>query len=271
MSTRAYLKFTDEAAWIAARDEHLAGRGVEIDVIGQARHTTGESQVVDGMSVPVTVPVPGWLVNVTLAGAFPVPLRAFCVNPAQPRRVWFGSYTLAMPEVLEDAQETAMVPRGIGAAAPLDVIARIELAVLRGRITPELAAERAARINANIAVVEQRAVRDAAIVRRQAAVDAVGAANATRAATLAQRDAQAAIRADAIARLLVLVGADRIPVVAQRNAAAAEVIRLNALIDELAVARPALVAARDAATLAVVTANELLLVRRAARDALITT
>lgn len=269
--TRAYLKFADEAAWISARDAHLAGRGIEIDVIGSVRHTTGGTELVDGVLVPVTVSVPGWLVNVTTAGAFPVPLLAHCVNPAQPRRVWFGSYVLAMPEALEDAQETAMVERGIGAAAAPDVIARIELAVLRGRITPELAADRIALINANVAVVEQRAVRDAAIVTRQAAIDAVGSADATRAATLVQRDAQAAIRADAISRLLVLVGAERMPVVAQRDAAAAEVTRLNARLDELASARPALVAARDAATLAVVTANELLLVRRAARDALIIT
>lgn len=270
MSTRAYLKFTDEAAWIAARDAHLTGRGIEIDVIGSVRHATGGTETVDGLVVPVTAAVPGWLVNLTVAGDFPVALRPYCVNPVQPRRVWFGSYVLAMPETLEDDGDTVLIERSIGAQATEQQRDAVEIEYVRRKLTQEEREDRRALRAAALAVVEQRAVRNAAIVTRQAAVDAVGAANATRAETLAQRDAQAAIRADAISRLTTLTGADRILVVAERGAAAAQVVRLNALLDELAAARPALVAARDAATLAVVTANELLIVRRAARDALVT-
>jgi hypothetical protein len=266
----AYIKTSTAAAWDALYAAHLADvPGVQIDILGTVYHWTG-TQVVDGVTVPVMTAQPGWCVNV-IAETIPSALHAFLVNPTRPQRVYFGAQVLSMPEVLPEAGGTAMVERGVGGTVPDEVIARIERAVLRGRLTTEQAADRIARINANIAIVDAREARAQAIQARDAAIAAVLAADAARDALVAERDAQQAIRADAIAQLAGLTGAARLPVVAVRDAAVAELARIVPLLVEANAAIAPAVAARDAATAALVAANAQVVSLRAARDALLAT
>jgi hypothetical protein len=261
----AYLRLPDAAAWATARA--LLPQGVQIDELGTVYHQTGTT-VVDGITVPVMTARPGWHVNV-IAADIPAALYPYLVNPVQPKRVYFGAQVLSMPETLPEAGGTAMVERGVGGTVPDEVIARIERAVLAGRLTTEQAADRIARLNANLALVGARIVREQRVAERTAALAAVAAAQAARDALVAQRDEQVALRADAIARLLTLTGAARIPVAAERDAATAEVTRLNALIPDANAAITAAGVVRNAATAAVTEADANVTSLRAARDALL--
>jgi hypothetical protein len=272
----AYIKTSTAAAWdalyVAHLSEEIGGErrplsGAQIDTIGTVYHQTGTT-VVEGVTIPTMTAQPGWHVNV-IADEIPSALHAFLVNPERPQRVYFGAQVLSMPEPLPEAGGTAMIERGVGGTVPDEVIARIERAVLRGRLTTEQAADRIALIEANIAIVDAREARAQAIQARDAAIAAVLAADAARDALVAERDAQQAIRADAIAQLATLTGAARLPVVAVRNAAVDELTRIVPLLVEanaaLAVAR----GARDAAVAALVAANAEIVSLRAARDALL--
>ena len=60
-----------------------------LDVIGTTYQPTGETTLVDGQEVPVTGPVPGYLVNVrTTSEALAASLESFCTYPVTPVRVW---------------------------------------------------------------------------------------------------------------------------------------------------------------------------------------
>ena len=260
-----YLKFATETAWEVSRV--WLPEGVQIDTIGTVYHQTGTT-VVDGVTIPTMTAQPGWHVNV-IADEIPSALHAYLVNPERPQRVYFGAQVLSMPEPLPEAGGTALVERGVGQAAPDEVIARIERAELRGRITPELAADRIALIEANIAILDAREARAQAIQARDAAIAAVLAADAARDALVAERDAQTAIRTQAIAQLAGLTGAARLPVVAVRDAAVAELARIVPLLVEANAAIAPAVAARDAATAALTAANAQVVALRAARDALL--
>ena len=242
------LRFADEAAWLAARASVPAGS--EIVVIGEVRHTTGRMVDAIGpggttMSVPETVPVPGYLVDAIMPDV-PEALRALLVNPVQPRHVFAGNYVLAMPEVLPEAEETLMVTRGIGAVLADDELARIELQLLRGRITPDMAADRRAWVEAGIAITESRAaLAEARQARAKAVEDARKAdaerdrINAERAAALAQRDAEEAKRVAAVTAAQTATGKARTDALAARDAAIAA---RKAAIDAAA----SLLAVRDA-------------------------
>ncbi len=271
-----YLKFASQAAWTAVYRAHFAEERdgewvprplVQVDEIGTVYHQTG-TQTVEGNEVPTMTAQPGWHVNV-IADTIPAALYPYLVNPVQPKRVYFGAQVLSMPEPLPEAGGTAMVERGVGGTVPDEVIARIERAVLVGRLTTEQAADRIARLNANLALVDARMVRGQRVAEREAAIARVVTLVAERDALVAQRDAQLAIRADAISRLLTLTGAARIPVAAERDAATAEVARLNALIPDANAAITAAGVARDAATAALTAANAEVVTLRAARDALL--
>lgn len=271
----AYVKTADAAAWDALYRAHLAEQrdgawvpraGVQIDVLGVVYHQTGTT-VVDGLTVPVMTARPGWHVNL-IAGDVPEVLAPFMVNPVRPQRVFYGAQVLGMPEPLPEAGGTALVQRGVGQQVTDDVIARIERAVLQGRLTTEQAADRIARIEANLAVLDARDARAARLAERDAAVAELQAADAARLALVADRDAQQAIRADAVAKLQTLIGAAaRAPEVERRDAARDEIARLTPLIQSAADARPALVAARDAAAAALQAAGDAITAARAARDA----
>jgi hypothetical protein len=261
----AYLRFDDPAEWPGARA--LLPPSAQIDKIGTVYHQTGTT-VVDGLSVPVMTARPGWHVNV-IAEDIPAALHPFLVNPAQPKRVYFGTEVLSMPEPLPEAGGTAMVERGVGGTAADDVIARIERTVLLGRLLTEQAADRIALLTANLALVDARALRGQRLAERGAAIAAVLAADNARDALVVQRDAQTAIRTQAIAQLVGLTGAARLPVVAVRDAATAEVARLAPLLTEANAVVVTAMTARDAATDALTAVNAQVVTLRAARDALL--
>lgn len=273
-----YLKFASQAAWTAVYREHFAEQRdgewvprplVQVDEIGTVYHQTG-TQTVDGVEVPVMTARPGWHINL-IAGEMPEALDAYMVNPVQPKRVFYGAQVLSMPEVLPEAGGTALVRRGVGQQVGDEAIARVERAVLAGRLRFEQAADRIALIQANLAILEAREARVQAIQARDAAIAAVLAADAKRDALVAERDAQTAIRTQAIAQLVGLTGAARLPVVAVRDAAVAELARIVPLLVEANAAITVAVAARDAATAALVAANAQVVALRAARDALLVT
>ncbi len=269
---RAYLKCADEAEWLTLRTAHLSDAdnlplpGVEIDEIGAVRHTTGAVTMVNGMPVQATVAVPGWLVNLTVAGDFPVALRAFCVNPQQPRRVWFGSYTLAMPEVLEDDGDTVLIERSIGAQATDQQRDAAEIEYVRAKLTAEQREDRKARRQAALAVVVQRAARNAAAAERNRLTALVKQQDAERDALIAQRAAEIVKRDAAVASLVGKIGFARTPFVAARDAATAEITRLAAEITAASALTTASQAARVVAADATVAANVELLRLRAVRD-----
>jgi len=266
--TRAYIKCADEAEWLALRAAHLAGISVEIDEIGAVKHTTGETTVIDGMTVQTTVPVPGWLVNLTVAGDFPAALRAFCVNPAQPRRVWFGSYVLAMPEVLEDDGDTLMLTRGIGAQCTDQQRDAAEIEYVRAKLTAEQREDRRARREAALAVVVQRAARNVAAAERERLTALVTQQDAERDALIAARAAEIAKRDAIVASMVGTTGATRTALAVQRDAATAEALRLAALITTANADVLASQAARTVAADLTIAANVELLRLRAVADAL---
>jgi hypothetical protein len=88
-----YLKFTDEAAFIAAaesaglvRNGRVVSRvGAELDVIGEIRPLTGYTD--DDPPQPIFGSVPGFHVNVR--GELPEAFEPFVIDaPATPFRVW---------------------------------------------------------------------------------------------------------------------------------------------------------------------------------------
>lgn len=263
-----YLRLTDAAQWSALAAQHLADVPHQPVVLGTLYRDTGATTTVGGLTVPVMVASTGFHVNLVV-DELPAALLPFIVNPRQPKAVMFGNAVLSMPESLPEAGGTAMVERGVGQPAPDEVLARIERAVLRGRLTTEQAADRIARLQANLAVLDAREARAARRMERDSAVAALQAADAERQALIDQRAAQQAIRADAIAKLQTLTGAARAPEVERRDAATAEVQRLTPLIQAAADARPALEAARDAAVAALQAAVDAITAARAARDALV--
>lgn len=232
----AYIKTADEAAWTALYRATLAQQdadgawqpkpGVQIDVLGTVYRDTGTTTVVNGVTVPVMQASAGYHVNV-IADDIPAALYPYLVNPVMPKRIMFGNAVLAMPETLPDLDtETVMVTRGVGATVGDDVLVPIAIARETARRDAETVQARRDLRSANLAVLTLRGQRQALV---------------------AQRDAEQAIRADAIAQLQTLTGPARAPQVARRDAAVAEIARLNPLIqavtDDLAAAR----AARDAA------------------------
>ena len=264
------LRFADEAAWLAARASVPAGS--EIVVIGEVRHTTGRMVDAIGpggttMSVPETVPVPGYLVDAIMPDV-PEALRALLVNPVQPRHVFAGNCVLAMPEVLPEADETLMVTRGIGVTVPDDQLARIEFQLLRGRITPDMAADRRAWVEAGIAITESRAALAEARQAREKAVKDARTAADERARLLALRDAEQAKRAAAVAAMTALSGKARADKAAERDAAIAAANTLDASAAAQASARDAAVAARDAAGAVLDTERVKIDAARAARAAM---
>jgi len=261
----AYLKFANEAAWQTARA--ALPEGVQIDVLGTVYHQTGTT-VVDGLPVPVMTARPGWHVNV-IADDIPAALYPFLVNPTRPQRVYFGAQVLSMPEPLPEAGGTAMVERGVGGAVSDGVIARIERAVLVSRLSTEQASDGIAKLTANLALVDARALRGQRLAERDAAIAAVLAADNARDALVVQRDAQAAVRTQAIAQLAGLTGAARLPVVAVRDAATAEVARLAPLLTDANAVVVTAMTARDAATDALTAVNVQVVALRVARDALL--
>jgi hypothetical protein len=271
-----YLKFPDQAAWTAAYREHFAEEVdgewrpralVQVDEIGTIYHETGTT-VVDGVETPVMTARPGWHINL-IAGEMPEAMDAFMVNPVQPKRVFYGAQVLSMPEVLPEAGGTALIPRGVGQQVEDSVIARVERAVLLGRITPEDGAAKIALMQANLAIVATRELRAQRIAERDAGVAAVAAAVAERDALVAERDAQVVIRDEAIAQLATLTGAARVPVVAVRTAASAEITRLAPLISDARAVVNAAVLVRDAARDALAAVVAEMATLRAARDALL--
>jgi hypothetical protein len=263
---RAYLKCADKAEWLTLRDAHLTGVSVEIDEIGAVRHTTGAVTMVNGMPVPTTVPVSGWLVNLTVEGDFPVALRAYCVNPQQPRRVWFGSYVLAMPETLEDDGDTVLIERSIGAEATDQQRDAAEIEYVRAKLTAEQREDRRALRAAVLAVVEARAARNAAAAERNRLTALVKQQDAERDALIAARAAQIVLRDAAVASLVGKIGFARTPFVAARDAATAEITRLAADVAAASAQTTASQAARVVAADATVAANVELLRLRAALD-----
>jgi hypothetical protein len=270
------IKVADADAWTAMYREHFAEErdgqwrnrpGVQIVVIGAAYHPTGRMLDVNGMQVPERIAQPGYLVDV-IAPDVPTALHPFLVNPTQPVHVWAGNHVLAMPETLPEAEETVMVTRGIGAVLADDQLARIELQLLRGRITLEMAEDRKAWVEAGIAIAESRAAlaekqreREQAVAEAQKAAGERAEILARRDAEIAKRDAEEAKRIAAVAAAQAATGKARTDAIAARDAAiaaraaaTAEAAKLDAEAAAKAAEQAAAMKARDDAA-AVLTAE----------------
>ena len=230
MSYLLKLKLANAAEWLALRDTHLSEMaGVQTVEIGTVRHTTGATQVVDGLTVPVTIPVPGFLVDL-IVPVVPVALYPFLVNPVEPRHVWYGHQLVAMPEQLEDDPDTLMMTRGIGAQCTDQQRDAAEIEYVRAKLTAEQREDRRARREAALAVVVQRAARNVAAAERDRLTALVTQQDGARDALIAQRAAEIVKRDEAVASLVGKIGFARTPFIAARDAATAEITRLAALI-----------------------------------------
>lgn len=102
-----YLKFSSDAEARSVIFKIVGavladpGRGIEavpgaqvlayrnIDILGTICEPTGETQLVNGMQVPVTAPIDGFHVNVRLGeDEDETPLIPYKVYPKTPSRVW---------------------------------------------------------------------------------------------------------------------------------------------------------------------------------------
>jgi hypothetical protein len=267
------LRFADEPAWLAARTILFDAKsnplpGVEIVDLGTLYRETGNTVTVTGMGgqpmqVPERVASAGYHIDAIVPDTLDVSaLRPFMLNPTMPKHVWAGNLVLAMPETLPEAEEVAMVTRGIGAQVPDDQLARIELQLLRGRITPDMAEDRRAWVEAGeailearIALAEQRQLREKAVEDARRADAERDRLLAERQAAIALRDAEDAKRVAAVAAAQASTGKARADAIAARDAAVAArdaatatattlLAELNAEVEKLAAA----VKARDDAS-----------------------
>jgi hypothetical protein len=262
------IRTADAAEWLTLRDAHLAEmQGVQTVEIGTVRHTNGETQVIDGMTVPVTIPVAGFLVDL-IVPVVPVALYPFLVNPVEPRHVWYGHQLVAMPEQLEDDPDTLMLTRGIGAAATDQQRDAAEIEYVRAKLTAEQREDRRALREAALAVVVQRAARNVAAAERDRLTALVTQQDAARDALIAARAAEIAKRDAIVASMVGTTGATRTALAAQRDAATAEALRLAALITTANADTLASQAARTVAADAAIAANVELLRLRAVVAAL---
>ncbi|MFZ4789275.1 MAG: hypothetical protein ACOYLL_14410 [Beijerinckiaceae bacterium] len=271
------LALPSESAWLTLYREHFAVErdgqwqprpGVEAIILGTLYRETGQMVTGPGgdMQVPERVPTNGLFHVDLIAPDVPEAVYPYLVNPVVTKHVWYGAEVVSLPEALVEAETTEMVTRGIGQAVPDDVLARLDRAVLMGRITPEMAADRRAWIEAGIAIAEAReAVGEARTARGQAVAQAQAAA-AERTRILALREAELAKRQAAVDALVGKVGAARTPFIAARDAATAEASRLAdaaaAKASELDVARKA----RDDAAAELQAAATAIAAARAQRD-----
>jgi len=217
----AHLSFADAAAWAAAHAEHFTVEtgggavlmpGVHVVERGTEYDPTGETVEQDGIQVPVMAARAGYRVDVLLDGVeLPAALWARIVND-ETRHQFLGYSTCIAPETAPDDGDEILVERADGQAASAADIARDEAEHVRRKLTAEQREDRRALFAATLAVIAQRAVRDALV---------------------AERDALNARRDALIAALVPLTGAARAPLVAERNT----------LTDRLQVLAPLVIAA----------------------------
>jgi hypothetical protein len=259
-----YVRFPGEAAWIAARDAMVtAGTVFVADVLGAVWH-----QGATELDPPIAQP--GWCVNLVIDGidAVPTVLAGALVNPVVPKRVFCGIAENERPTVMEQG-DTLLVAAPIGQPIDEGRLSAAELALARRKLAAETQEDRRALHQANIILAAARARAQQAVQARNAATAAVLAADAVRDALVAQRDVQQAIRTNAIEQLAGLTGAARLPVVAVRDAAVAELARIVPLLTEANAAIAVTRDARDAAVTALVAEKAQVVSLRAARDALL--
>lgn len=249
MARYFYVKAPDEAAWLAMYRDHFAhevdGRLVArpgIDAVHVVVTHTDPAPAVEftradksTFTVSTTTTVrPGYHVNLTLPDTLEPPeaLRPWLVNPARPKAVHAGTYSLDAPVVLEDDGDEILITRPIG-AQPSDLAKdAAEAEHVRRKIAREEREDRRALHAATLAVVEARTARDVLAAERDRIVAAVDEQRAARAALVTQREAEQAKRDAAVAALTGLTGAARAPEVAKRDAAAAELQRLAPAVVE---------------------------------------
>ena len=265
MIQHAYIKAPSEADWVTLLSTHLLDKegvplpGVEVDTLGVIFNTTGETTEIDGMTVPTVAAVPGWHVNLTLRIELPEALRPYCVNPQQPKRVFFGSYGLAMPEVLEDDGDTLMLERSIGSVCTNQQRDAAEIEYVRRKLSAEEREDRKALRAALLAVVEQRAIRNLLVTERDRLTTAIASGVTERNLLLDLRGTELGKRDLAVTQMVGTTGAVRAALVVAREAAAAEVVRINAALTEESRVRDELQVLRGSAGTAVITANTELL------------
>lgn len=276
------LRCSDEAEWLVLRDAHLYDAkgsprpGVQIVDLGTLYRETGNTITVTGpggqpMQVPEKVASDGYHID----GIVPAELihrdfHPYMVNPSAEwtKHVYAGNHVLAMPEALPEADEVLMVTRGIGQAIPDDVLARLDRAVLMGKITPEMAEDRRAWVEAGVAITESRMALAGAREQREQAVEAARKAADERARVLALRDAELAKRQAAADALAGKVGAARTPFIAARDAATAEASRLADAAAAKASKLDEAMKARDDAAAELQAAATAIAAARAQRDVL---
>jgi hypothetical protein len=234
------LKFTDEPTWLSVRSGHFVDAqgellpGVQLVVLGTLYRETGNVLSVAGMGgnllqVPEQIASDGWHVDAIMTSV-PTALHQYLVNPVQPKHLWANNYALAMPEPLPEAEEVALVSREIGENAPEEIIARIDRAVLKGRITKAMAENRKALLEARIKVTEIRIQLGDAKTSRRKMITELDAASSIRADMItsrtvltAERQAQEAIRVQEVEKIRTLNGKARQDAIAARD----EAIRLR--------------------------------------------
>jgi hypothetical protein len=275
--TVIYLRTADEAAmaallaplYVETRDGPAPTLGMHVDMLGVVYKPTGATITVNGIMQPEMVASAGWHCNLLFDGIdVPQSLLPHTINPAHPKRVYLGYSVLSMPEATEDDGDVILVERPIGAQASALAIDRAQAEHVRRKLAAEARADRRALHQATLAVIEQRAVRDALVEQREALQSDLTRLRADRDAAVIERNDAISTRDATIAALVPLTGAARAPLVAIRGAATARAQAAASKITQLGSQIATADAAREDVVARVAAANAELLRLRAARDGL---
>jgi hypothetical protein len=152
------LKFASKEEWEAFDPSFAANNRVQIVVLGILYRTTENMVEVPGpggelTQVPERIALDGWNVDAIVDEA-PASLYPYMVNPKFAKHSFAGNGSIGMPEFLPEVNETHVIVRPAGQTLKPNELARYQINILNGKLTPESTDEEKQIVEEKIARLE---------------------------------------------------------------------------------------------------------------------